>query len=42
VTQIDNAIRAQLLGLQRNLNVRAMSTTDSRSSRGGDVRQAVG
>jgi uncharacterized coiled-coil protein SlyX len=43
VTQIDDAIRAQLLGLQRNpTNVRAMSTTDSRSSRGGDVRQAVG
>jgi chromosome segregation ATPase len=43
VTQIDDAIRAQLLGLQRNLtNVRAMSATDARSSRGGDVRQAVG
>jgi chromosome segregation ATPase len=43
VTQIDDAIRTQLLGLQRNLtNVRAMQTTDSRSSRGGDVRQAVG
>jgi chromosome segregation ATPase len=35
VTQIDDAIRAQLLGLQR-------STTDSRSRRGGDVRQGVG
>jgi chromosome segregation ATPase len=43
VTQIDDAIRTQLLGLQRNLtNVRAMSTTDPRSNRGGDVRQAAG
>jgi chromosome segregation ATPase len=43
VTHIHDAIRAQLLGLQRNLtNGRAMSTTDSRSTRGGDVRQAVG
>jgi chromosome segregation ATPase len=43
VTQINDAIRAQLLGLQRNLtNGRATSTTDSRSTRGGDVRQAVG
>jgi chromosome segregation ATPase len=43
VTQINDAIRAQLLGLQRNLtNGRAMSTADSRSTRGGDVRQAVG
>jgi hypothetical protein len=43
VTQIDDAIRTQLLGLQRNLtNARAMSTTDPRSSRRGDVRQAVG
>jgi chromosome segregation ATPase len=43
VTQIDDAIRTQLLGLQRNLtNGRAMSNTDPRSSRSGDVRQAVG
>jgi chromosome segregation ATPase len=43
VTQIDDAIRAQLLGLQRNLtNGRAMSTTDSRLSRVGHVRQVVG
>jgi chromosome segregation ATPase len=43
VTQINDAIRAQLLGLQQNLtNVRPTSTSDSRSSRGGDVRQAVG
>jgi hypothetical protein len=43
VTQIDDAIRAQLLGLQRNLtNARAMSTADARSSRSGEVRQAVG
>jgi len=43
VTQINDAIRTQLLGLHRNLtNGRAMSTADSRSTRGGDVRQAVG
>jgi chromosome segregation ATPase len=43
VTQIDDAIRTQLLGLQRNLtNARAMPATDSRPSRGGDARQAVG
>jgi chromosome segregation ATPase len=43
VTQINDAIRAQLLGLQRNLtNGRAMSTADSRSTRGGDMSQAVG
>jgi chromosome segregation ATPase len=43
VVQINDAIRAQLLGLQRNpTNVRAMPTADSRSSRGGEVRQAVG
>jgi predicted nucleic acid-binding Zn-ribbon protein len=39
VTQINDAIRAQLLGLQRNLtNGRANSTRDSRSTRGGEVR----
>jgi chromosome segregation ATPase len=43
VTQINDAIRAQLLGLQRNpTNVRAMSTADSRTSRGAEMRQAVG
>ena len=41
VTQINDAIRAQLLGLQRNqTNVRA--TSNPRSGRGGDARQAVG
>jgi chromosome segregation ATPase len=43
VTQIDDAIRAQLFGLQRNLtNRRVTSTADLRSSRGGDVRHGVG
>ena len=43
VTQINDAIRAQLLGLQRNqTNVRATSTADPRSGRSGDARQAVG
>jgi chromosome segregation ATPase len=43
VTQINDAIRAQLLGLQHNLtNGRPNSTADSRSNRGGDPRQAVG
>jgi chromosome segregation ATPase len=43
VTQINDAIRAQLLGLQRNqTNVRAASTADPRSGRGGEARQAVG
>ena len=43
VTQINDAIRAQLLGLQRSqTNVRATSTVDPRSGRGGEARQAIG
>jgi hypothetical protein len=43
VTQINDTIRAQLLGLQRNqTNVRTTSTADPRSGRGGNARQAVG
>jgi chromosome segregation ATPase len=43
VAQINAAIRAQLADLQRNpTNVRAMSMADSKSNRGGEVRQAVG
>jgi chromosome segregation ATPase len=43
VSQINDAIRAQLVSLQGNLtNVRSTSTPESRSSRGAEMRQAVG
>jgi chromosome segregation ATPase len=43
VTQINDAIRAQLLGLQRNpTNVRAMSTADYSAPAGPTPRYIVG
>ena len=43
VAQINDAIRAQLLGLQQNpANVRATSAVDPRWSRSEEARQAVG